>query len=186
MPGSRYTKLGMVCIPSRMGRIRLSAIRLRAPTTPSGRPIETAMATATTINATVSIVFAQRSMKPMNSRASAVNTRSRQRPTAKESSARPITTTGQGVHFNTLSMLTSAYVTAVLSPSNSQAPSLVIHWTESSMAPLATCRTVLSRVREPSLEVWWDTVVGKSISGPQNRRLTSRTTTAAATPIDQR
>ena len=105
----------------------------------------------------------------------------RQRPTANDRNARPTTTTGHGVHFNALSMLTRAWVTTVLSPSNSHAPSFVIQPTASSMASLATSRAVLSRVTEPSVEVRCDTLVGKSISGPQTKRVAS--SVAATTTI---
>ena len=91
-----------------MGRIRLSAIRLRAPKTPSGRPIDIETATATTISATVSIMFSQRSMNPTKSSARDVKTSRLHRPTTKERSARPMTTAGQGSHFNTFSMLMMA------------------------------------------------------------------------------
>ena len=65
MPGSRYTKLGMVCMPSRMGRIMLLASWLRAPSMPNGRPIDIATITVTTISAMVFSVFSQRPIKPM-------------------------------------------------------------------------------------------------------------------------
>ena len=83
-------------------------------------------------------------------------------------------------------MLTMAWVTAVLSPSNSQAPSTVIQSTVSSMASEVTARTVLSRDIEPSVEVLWYKVVGKSIPGSQIRRLASSTTATAAAPMAQR
>ena len=108
MPGSRYTKLGIVCIPSNMGRIRLFAILLRAASTPRGRPTVTAITTATTISAIVSTVFSHRSMKPTNSRANMVNPISLQRPTAKERKATATTTAGQGTNFNMSSIVTSA------------------------------------------------------------------------------
>ena len=40
-------------------------MRLRAPNTPSGKPIASEMTTATRISAIVSIAFGQRSMNPM-------------------------------------------------------------------------------------------------------------------------
>ena len=115
-----------------------------------------------------------------------VKSRRLKRPTANDNRARPTTTDGQGSHFNALSMLTSAWVTAVLRPSNSQSPSMVIQLTTSSIAPPVTSRTDRSRLMEPSLESSRDTVVGNSISGPQISRLTSSTTTTAAAPMDQR
>ena len=66
------------------------------PQQPNGRPIDTATATATTINATVSMVFSHRSMKPTKSSARDVKTSRLQRPTAKARRARPTTITGQG------------------------------------------------------------------------------------------
>ena len=93
----------MVCIPSRMGRIRLSAVRLRAPTTPNGKPIPTETATATAIRATVLIALSHKSIKPMNNRAATVNSISGQRPTAKaRMRPMPTTITGHGIHAQTL------------------------------------------------------------------------------------
>ena len=60
----------------------LSAIRLRAPSTPSGRPIAMQTATATTIKAMVSMASAHISIKPIKSRATAVNRATLPRPRA--------------------------------------------------------------------------------------------------------
>ena len=94
----------MVCIPSRMGRMMRSAVWLRAPSTPTGRPMPTDRTTATTIKATVSIIGSQRPMNPMNRKAKAVKPVKAQRPTAKAASTRANTTAGQGSHFNPSSM----------------------------------------------------------------------------------
>ena len=91
-----------------MGRIRLSASRLLAATTPRGSPMDTAMRTATTIRAMVSMVFGHRPIKPMNSSASKVNITRLKPRTAKDKRTRPTTMVGHGVHFNTSSMYTSA------------------------------------------------------------------------------
>ena len=54
------------------------------------------------------------------------------------------------------------------------------------MASLETSRTDSLRVREPSLEVRSETVVGKPISGPQTSRVASSTPTTAAAPATHR
>ena len=69
--------------------------------------------------------------------------------------------------------------------SNSQAPSTVSQSTASSMAPAVTSRKVLSRVKEPSLEISWEYVVGKPISGPHISRLAASTTATTAARVDQ-
>ena len=161
---------------------------LRAASTPRGKPIVTAITTATTISAIVSIVFSHRSMKPTNSRANMVNPISLQRPTAKERNATATTTAGQGTHFNMSSIATNAWATALLIPSNSQLPFSVTQSTASSIAPPIASRTVLSRTRVPPLSVSTsvrETVVGNSISGPQNPKDASNTTITSANPTSQ-
>ena len=60
MPGTRYTKLGIVCIVSRIGLIIVLLRLLRAASTPNGIPKLIAIVTATNMIATVTMVGSHR------------------------------------------------------------------------------------------------------------------------------
>ena len=62
--GRKYTGAGTVCMASKAGRIRRSALGRSAPQIPSGTPMTTDSSTAIVINARVSIVTSQRPTRP--------------------------------------------------------------------------------------------------------------------------
>ncbi|MNU72646.1 hypothetical protein D3C71_621150 [compost metagenome] len=64
MAGMRYTKLGMVCITSRIGRVIRRAHSLLASRIPIGTPMTMEMRLAISISASVCIVRSQRPSAP--------------------------------------------------------------------------------------------------------------------------
>ena len=150
IPGTRYTKLGIVCIVSNTGRIPVSTESLLAAKIPTGTPITIDKKTATIIIATVTIVGSHkltiaRTISPTSDIIAIFN----------EATFHPIIKTraiiiGHGIQINRSLSFPNTTLIASLTASKKSPNVITIQSIESSRAPSTSLLTLSGKSRANS------------------------------------
>src|SRR5690606_4310326 len=119
--GTRYTKAGMVCIMSKMGRTTASTRSFLAHRIPNGTPMATANVTELSMRARVVMARSQSSMLPIRYKPTADNRAPRQPATRHIKRATRAMRTGHGSHCRKSSVVLSSVPITWRMPRNSGA-----------------------------------------------------------------